>query len=223
MSLAPYAAHPEGSKGRRIPILDHPFRSIWQRDRERIIHANAFRAMEYKTQVFLNREGARFRSRLTHTIETAQIARAIASALNLNEELTEAISLAHDIGHTPFGHAGENELNELMKNHGGFDHNLHGLRLVDVLEKRYAAYDGLNVTYEVREAFVRHHDLNAPLDSLLEEFQQAGAPLLETQVTVFADEIAYVNHDVDDGLYAGILTEEILEQQPLWRKAIATV
>ena len=219
METAPYAARPEESRGRRHPEAEHVYRGPWQRDRDRIVHATAFRLMEYKTQVFLNRDGDRYRSRLTHTLEVSQIARTLARALALNEDLTEAAALAHDIGHTPFGHAGEAELNELLAEHGGFEHNAHGLRVVDLLERRYAEFPGLNLSHEVRESFVHH--LKTPPET--GEFAGIGAPPLEVQATILADDIAYDNHDIDDGLYSGILADEQLVELPLWRRALEGV
>jgi len=219
-SLAPYAAHARDSRGRRHPEAEQPFRSIYQRDRDRIIHSTAFRRLEYKTQVFVNREGDHYRTRLTHTLEVAQIARSLARALNLNEDLAEAVALAHDLGHTPFGHSGESAMAELMAEHGGFEHNRQGLRVVDWLEQRYHAFPGLNLSYEVREAFARHttqHDHPAAI----EEFNLGAQPLLEVQVSIVADEIAYDNHDIDDGLASGILRESEVEALGLWQRAIA--
>lgn len=218
--LAPYAARSATSRGRRFDEPEHPFRPRYQRDRDRIVHSTAFRRLEYKTQVFVNHEGDHYRTRLTHTLEVAQIGRTLARALSLNEDLVEAIALAHDLGHTPFGHSGEAALNRLMRDHGGFEHNMQGLRVVDLLERRYPDFAGLNLTYEVREAFLRHntrHDRPAPDQGL---FEEEGA-LLEVQITLLADEIAYDNHDIDDGLYAGILREEELRELSLLRAALA--
>ncbi len=217
--LAPYAMVSAASRGRAHAEPDHPFRPLYQRDRDRIIHCTAFRRLEYKTQVFVNHEGDHYRTRLTHTLEVAQISRTIARALALNEDLTEAIALAHDLGHTPFGHCGEDVLARLMHEHGGFEHNQQGLRVVDELERRYPAFPGLNLSYEVREAFVRHstrHDFPA----VPPEFQREEGILLEVQTTIVADEIAYDNHDIDDGLSSGILREEELREMTLWRLAI---
>jgi dGTPase len=216
--LAPYAASPESSRGRKHPEPEHPFRNIYQRDRDRVIHSTAFRRLEYKTQVFVNREGDHYRTRLTHTMEVSQISRTIARALNLNEDLTEAIALAHDLGHTPFGHSGEEAMHDLMSRHGGFEHNRQGLRVVDLLEQRYAAFPGLNLSHEVREAFFRHNHKSACPE--MSEFEAVGSALLEAQATVIADEIAYDNHDIDDGLYSGILQDEGFSQLGLWRLAI---
>jgi dGTPase len=207
--LAPYAAQSAQSKGRRFDEPSPASRSEFQRDRDRIIHSTAFRRLEYKTQVFVNHEGDLFRTRLTHSIEVAQIARSIARNLRLNEDLVEAISLAHDLGHTPFGHAGQDALNECMKEYGGFEHNLQSLRVVDSLEERYAAFEGLNLTFESREGILKHCSLtNAKnLGELGERFLQKRQPSLEAQLTNLADEIAYNNHDIDDGLRSGLLTE----------------
>ncbi len=222
INLAPYAARTEQSRGRRYPEPEHAFRPPYQRDRDRIIHCGAFRRLEYKTQVFVNREGDYYRTRLTHTLEVSQISRTIARALSLNEDLTEAIALAHDLGHTPFGHSGEEAMNELMREHGGFEHNRQGLRVVDLLEKRYRDFPGLNLTYEVREAFARHstrHDH----PEIPEEFAIHTGSLLEVQATVIADEIAYDNHDIDDGLASGILCEAELMELDLWRRAVSAI
>jgi len=205
--LAPYAAHDEESRGRRYPEPKPEFRGEFQRDRDRIIHANAFRRLVYKTQVFVNHEGDLYRTRVTHSIEIAQIARSVALALHLNETLTEAICLAHDLGHTPFGHAGQDALNECMRDYGGFEHNLQSLRVVDELEERYAAFRGLNLTFECREGILKHCSLrNArELGELGERFIKRRQPGLEAQIANLADEIAYNNHDVDDGIRAGLL------------------
>jgi len=205
------------SLGRQHREPEHPYRTRYQRDRDRIVHSKAFRRLEYKTQVFLNHEGDHYRTRLTHTLEVAQISRTIARALGLNEDLTEAIALAHDIGHTPFGHSGEEALREAMAEHGGFEHNEHGLRVVDVLENQYAAFRGLNLTREVREGIAKH---TTPWDSPTAEGFQPGPPTLEAQVVEMADSIAYDNHDLDDGLEAGILVEERLRQVSLWHEAV---
>jgi deoxyguanosinetriphosphate triphosphohydrolase, putative len=210
--LAPYAAACTHSRGRRLPEPAPQYRSEFQRDRDRIVHSSAFRRLEYKTQVFVNHEGDMFRTRLTHSIEVAQIGRAIARALHLNEDLTEAISLAHDLGHTPFGHAGQDALNECMRDYGGFEHNLQSLRVVDELEDRYAEFRGLNLTFETREGILKHCSLeNArQLGELGARFLNKGQPSLEAQIANIADAIAYNNHDVDDGLRAGLLTVEQL-------------
>ena len=201
------------------------YRSAFQRDRDRIIHSAAFRRLEYKTQVFVNHEGDMFRTRLTHSIEVAQISRTIARALALNEDLVEAIALAHDLGHTPFGHAGQDALNACMRDHGGFEHNLQSLRVVDVLEERYASFPGLNLTYETREGILKHCSRkNArELGALGERFLNGGQPSLEAQVANLADEIAYNNHDVDDGLRAGLLDMETLTTASFFREQYETV
>ena len=219
-TLAPYAAHDEESRGRRYPEPKPEFRSEFQRDRDRIIHANAFRRLVYKTQVFVNHEGDLYRTRVTHSIEVAQIARSVALALSLNETLTEAICLAHDLGHTPFGHAGQDALNECMRDYGGFEHNLQSLRVVDELEERYAAFRGLNLTFECREGILKHCSLrNArQLGELGERFIKRGQPGLEAQIANLADEIAYNNHDVDDGIRAGLLDLSGLRETRLFRR-----
>ena len=213
--LAPYATKSYNTKGRVYKEKEHPYRSAYQRDRDRIIHCAAFRRLEYKTQVFVNHEGDYYRTRLTHTIEVAQIARTIASSLSLNVDLTEAIAIAHDLGHTPFGHSGEEALNELMKGSGGFNHNLQGLRVVDYLEARYPDFPGLNLTWEVREGIVRH---SSAFDRVakVKEFPIKGSPSLETQIVDIADEIAYDNHDLDDGLTSGLIKESDLENLAIW-------
>jgi len=206
--LAPHAAHSAQSQGRRFPEITPPSRTEFQRDRDRIIHSTAFRRLEYKTQVFVNHEGDLFRTRLTHSIEVAQIARSIARNLRLNEDLVEAISLAHDLGHTPFGHAGQDALNACMKDYGGFEHNLQSLRVVDELEEHYGAFDGLNLTFETREGILKHcSPQNAQrLGELGRRFLEKKQPSLEAQLANLADEIAYNNHDVDDGLRSGLIT-----------------
>ncbi len=210
IDLAPYAVNEHNTRGRSVPE-ETPFgRSEFQRDRDRIIHSTAFRRLEYKTQVFVNHEGDLFRTRLTHSMEVAQIARSIARYLKLNEDLVEAISLAHDLGHTPFGHAGQDALNACMKNYGGFEHNLQSLRVVDVLEERYAAFDGLNLCFETREGILKHcSPANAAkLGTVGERFLKQQRPSLEAQIVNLSDEIAYNNHDVDDGLRSGLITLE---------------
>lgn len=211
--LAPYAVSEASSRGRRFPEIRPAARSEFQRDRDRIIHSTAFRRLEYKTQVFVNHEGDLFRTRLTHSIEVAQIARSIARALHLNEDLAEAIALAHDLGHTPFGHAGQDALNACMKEYGGFEHNLQSLRTVDILEERYGAFDGLNLTYETREGILKHCALRhaRELGELGRRFIEGTRPSLEAQICNLADEIAYNNHDVDDGLRSGLISLEQLE------------
>ncbi|WP_050476413.1 deoxyguanosinetriphosphate triphosphohydrolase [Herbaspirillum rhizosphaerae] len=208
LQLAPYAAHAANSAGRRFPEPAPGSRTEFQRDRDRIVHSTAFRRLEYKTQVFVNHEGDLFRTRLTHSIEVAQIARSCARNLRLNEDLVEAISLAHDLGHTPFGHAGQDELNSCMKDFGGFEHNLQSLRVVDDLEQHYGAFDGLNLTFETREGILKHCSLaNArQLGAIGQRFIDKKQPGLEAQLANLADEIAYNNHDIDDGLRSGLLT-----------------
>ncbi|MDH5544862.1 MAG: deoxyguanosinetriphosphate triphosphohydrolase [Gammaproteobacteria bacterium] len=220
LTLAPYAAQDSNSRGRRFPEPPPGYRSEYQRDRDRIVHSTAFRRLEYKTQVFVNHEGDLFRTRLTHSIEVAQIGRAMARTLNLNEDLTEAISLAHDLGHTPFGHAGQDELNECMENYGGFEHNLQSLRVVDSLEEKYAEFEGLNLTFETREGILKHCSLtNAHLlGELGQRFLEKKQPSLEAQLANVADEIAYNNHDVDDGLRAEFISIEQLQSVRLFRQ-----
>ena len=217
--LAPYAAHPQHSRGRRFNEAPPDARSEYQRDRDRIVHSAAFRRLEYKTQVFVNHEGDMFRTRLTHSIEVAQIGRSIARFLQLDEDLTEAIALAHDLGHTPFGHAGQDVLNECMHAHGGFEHNLQSLRVVDELEEKYAEFDGLNLTFETREGILKHCSRkNAErLGDVGERFMNNKQAGLEAQLANVADEIAYNNHDVDDGLRAGLLSIEQLDEVQLFR------
>ncbi len=208
LPLAVYACDPLSSKGRRHQEPTDASRTEYQRDRDRIVHSGAFRRLEYKTQVFVNHEGDLFRTRLTHSIEVAQIARSVARNLRLNEDLTEAISLAHDLGHTPFGHAGQDALNDCMKEFGGFEHNLQSLRVVDVLEERYGTFDGLNLTFETREGILKHCPKKdaEKLGDVGERFLLDRQPSLEAQLANVADEIAYNNHDVDDGLRSGLLT-----------------
>jgi len=212
--LAAYAARPERSRGRRFREPPPRGRSEYQRDRDRIIHSAAFRRLEYKTQVFVNHEGDLFRTRLTHSLEVAQIARSVARSLRLDEDLTEAIALAHDLGHTPFGHTGQDALNACMRPYGGFEHNLQSLRVVDFLEQRYAAFDGLNLTFETREGILKHCSLrNArTLGDVGERFIKKQRPSLEAQIANLADEVAYNNHDVDDGLRSGLLSMEQLAE-----------
>lgn len=218
--LASYAVRDDNSRGRRIDEPKPKARSQFQRDRDRIIHSTAFRRLEYKTQVFVNHEGDLFRTRLTHSIEVAQIGRAIARTLNLNDDLTEAVSLAHDLGHTPFGHAGQDALNACMQPYGGFEHNLQSLRTVDQLEERYGAFDGLNLMYETREGILKHCSAkNARLlGDLGERFLNGKRPSLEAQICNLADEIAYNNHDIDDGLRSGLITLEQLEEVSLFAR-----
>ena len=214
LDLAPCAARPERSRGRRHREPPPRGRSEYQRDRDRIVHSTAFRRLEYKTQVFVNHEGDLFRTRLTHSLEVAQIARSVARSLRLDEDLTEAVALAHDLGHTPFGHSGQDSLNACMRPYGGFEHNLQSLRVVDVLEQRYAAFDGLNLTFEAREGILKHCSLrNArTLGDIGERFIKRRRPSLEAQLANLADEIAYNNHDVDDGLRSGLLVPEQFAQ-----------
>lgn len=223
--LAPYAANPEITLGRRFDELPSPLRNAFQRDRDRIIHSTAFRRLEYKTQVFVNHEGDLFRTRLTHSLEVAQIARGIARTLNVHEDLTEAIALAHDLGHTPFGHAGQDALNECMRDNGGFEHNLQSLRVVDQLEQRYADFDGLNLTFELREGILKHCSIkNAKqLGDVGRRFIDKTNPTLEAQLTNFADEIAYNNHDIDDGLRSGLITIEQLQEVALFNSQLEIV
>ena len=223
--LAPYAAQDSTSRGRQYPETKPSHRGEHQRDRDRIIHCAAFRRLEYKTQVFINHEGDLFRTRLTHSIEVAQIGRSIARALSLNEDLTEAISLAHDLGHTPFGHSGQDALNECMREYDGFEHNLQSLRAVDVLEERYADFPGLNLTFETREGILKHCSPKKAreLGELGKRFLEKKQPGLEAQLVNLADEIAYNNHDVDDGLRSGLLTVEQLQSVTLFAEHHAQV
>lgn len=213
-----YAADPAHSRGRRYPEPPPRYRSEFQRDRDRIIHAKAFRRLEYKTQVFVNHEGDLYRTRLTHSLEVAQIARTVARTLGLNEDLTEAIALAHDLGHTPFGHAGQDALNECMKDYGGFEHNLQSLRVVDVLEDSYAEFPGINLTFETREGILKHCALQhaATLGYVGERFLHKTQPSLEAQLANLADEIAYNNHDIEDGLRSGLLSLAQLQAVPIF-------
>lgn len=227
---APYASDPETARGRRIREEESSFRSCFQRDRDRIIHASAFRRLKHKTQVFVEHEGDYFRTRLTHSIEVAQVARTIAGALGLNQELTEAVALAHDLGHTPFGHTGEDALDALMQPYGGFDHNAQAIRIVTSLERHYAEFDGLNLTWETLEGIAKHNgpvvgelpyalaDYNALHDLELDTFASA-----EAQVAALADDIAYNNHDLHDGLRAGLFEEEEIYSLPIVGAAYAEV
>jgi len=225
MALAPYASEPNRSRGRRHAEPAAPTRTGFQRDRDRIVHSTAFRRLVYKTQVFLNHEGDLFRTRLTHSLEVAQLGRSIARPLGLNEDLVEAIALAHDLGHTPFGHAGQDALNDCMQAHGGFEHNLQSLRVVDQLEERYPAFDGLNLCFETREGILKHCSrTNA---EKLEQREPGGVgrrfldrtqPSLEAQLCNLADEIAYNAHDIDDGVRSGLITIEQLEAVPLFER-----
>ena len=223
-SLAPYAAHPEASRGRRHAEPPSVGRTEFQRDRDRIVHANAFRRLEYKTQVFVNHEGDLFRTRLTHSLEVAQIARSVARTLRLNEDLVEAISLAHDLGHTPFGHAGQDALNacmrELAPQAGGFEHNLQSLRIVDELEERYGGFNGLNLCFETREGILKHCSrVHAQaLGEVGERFLNRTQPSLEAQLANLCDEIAYNNHDIDDGLRSGLISLEQLQDVSLFAR-----
>jgi dGTPase len=216
--LAPYAMKSKDTRGRQHPEPEDPYRTVYRRDHDRIVHSTAFRRLEYKTQVFVNHEGDYYRTRLTHSLEVAQIAVSIARALRLNEDLVEVAALAHDIGHPPFGHAGEDALRELMKEHGGFEHNLQGLRVVDVLEERYPGFPGLNVSWELRESINKHRQpYEAPGGRI--ELDPNTSPLLESQVADISDEIAYDNHDLDDGLTSRLLHEEDLRSVELWEQA----
>ncbi len=216
--LAPYAMKSGDSRGRRVAEEEPAQRSVYQRDRDRIIHTTAFRRLEYKTQVFVNTEGDHYRTRLTHSIEVAQVGRSLARALRANEDLTEAICLAHDLGHPPFGHTGEQTLNSLMQGFGGFDHQRQTMRILDQLEKRYVEFDGLNLTYEVREGLVKHDTDYDVTDAAGYDPELAGT--LECQLANLADEIAYNTSDLDDGLRAGLLRIEDVRQQPLWQQAL---
>ncbi len=218
-NLAPYAAKSQSSRGREHPESPHLYRTEYQRDRERIIHCRAFRRLEYKTQVFINHEGDHYRTRLTHTMEVAQISRAVSRALRLNEDLAESIALAHDLGHTPFGHVGERELNKLLKDYGGFEHNRQSLRVVEILEKRYADFDGLNLTWETREGIIKHSTPYDKPESNL--FNPQEQPSLEAQIIDIADEIAYNNHDLDDGLSSGLLSFKEVGKLPIWQYAVS--
>lgn len=222
MTLKPYACHANASRGRRFSEPAAPTRSEFQRDRDRIVHSSAFRRLVYKTQVFLNHEGDLFRTRLTHSLEVAQLGRSIGRSLGLDEDLIETVALAHDLGHTPFGHAGQDVLDDCMKAHGGFEHNLQSLRVVDHLEQRYPAFDGLNLTYESREGILKHcARRNAELiearepGGIARRFLKGGQPSLEAQLCNLADEVAYNAHDIDDGVRSGLLSLEQLASVPL--------
>jgi dGTPase len=224
-ALAPWASDPRRSRGRRFAEAASPPRNDHQRDRDRIVHSTAFRRLVYKTQVFVNHEGDLFRTRLTHSLEVAQLARSIARALRLNEDLVEAIALAHDLGHTPFGHAGQDALHRCMQGHGGFEHNLQSLRVVDVLEARYPAFDGLNLSFETREGVLKHCSRRdaetleaAEPGGVGRRFIEGTQPSLEAQLTDLADQIAYNAHDIDDGVRSGLLTLEQLAELPLVRR-----
>lgn len=220
-NLAPYASLSGASLGREYDEAEHPYRSRFQRDRDRIIHSKAFRRLEYKTQVFVNHEGDHYRTRLTHSLEVAQISRSIARMLCLNEDLAEAIALAHDLGHPPFGHSGQDVMNELMQGHGGFEHNRQSLRIVTLLEQPYAAFPGLNVSYEVLEGISKHFtDYDLPQGR---GFSREGEPSLEAQLVNLADEIAYNNHDLDDGLRSHMINLEQLKEVSLWQENFVRV
>jgi len=222
--LAPYAAKSHLSRGRKYKEDFKDDRPAFERDRDRIIHSSAFRRLEYKTQVFVNHEGDYYRTRLTHSLEVAQIAKGIARRLGLNEELTESLALAHDLGHTPFGHSGEKALNKLMKDMGGFEHNLQSLRVVEVLEDKYPGFTGLNLTWETREGIVKHSSsCDSPRYARLGEYQPDSVPTLEAQIINIADEIAYNNHDIDDAVEAGFLTLEGLREVALCEEVIQRV
>ncbi len=213
--LMPYAMKASLSKGRVYVEDEHEFRTAFQRDHDRIVHSVAFRRLEYKTQVFLNDMGDHYRTRLTHSLEVAGLARTMARTLGLNEDLVETVALAHDLGHTPFGHAGERVLNRLMKEHGGFEHNAQSIRIVTFLEKRNSNYDGLNLTYETRESMIKH----SPYGKVSSDYHPEMSPLLESYVVDICDEIAYDNHDLDDGLRSGLLIEEDLKELEIWQIA----
>ncbi|MBU0655039.1 MAG: deoxyguanosinetriphosphate triphosphohydrolase [Gammaproteobacteria bacterium] len=217
-TIASYAADPANTQGRRYTEPAPQYRSEFQRDRDRIIHSKAFRRLEYKTQVFVNHEGDLYRTRLTHSLEVAQIARSVARSMGLNEDLTEAIALSHDLGHTPFGHAGQDELNDCMKAFGGFEHNIQSLRVVDWLEDSYADFPGINLTFETREGILKHCAVKQArlLGEVGERFLNKTQPSLEAQLTNLADEIAYNNHDIEDGLRSGLITLEQLQDVPVF-------
>lgn len=212
--LHPAAMRSAHTRGRVFPEAEHPYRTTYMRDRDRVIHASAFRKLEYKTQVFVNHEGDYYRTRLTHTMEVAQISRTVARALRLNEDLVEAIALSHDLGHGPFGHKGEYVLRDLMEGHGGFEHNAHGLRVVDLLELRYPQWRGLNLSFEVREAFALH----SPKDSASLGFSKDRRPLLEAQLVDVCDSLTYLAHDLDDGIAAGLVSPDALLEVEIWRE-----
>jgi dGTPase len=215
--LAPYGMRSAKSRGRRHAEPEDPNRTVYQRDRDRVIHSSSFRRLEYKTQVFVNHEGDNYRTRLTHSLEGAQIGRSVARSLALNEELTECLVLGHDLGHTPFGHSGERVMAELMADHGGFEHNRQTLRILEVLEERYPKFPGLNLTWEVREGIIKHQPESDP--SAPAEYAPGEAPTLEAQLVDFVDEIAYNNHDIDDGLSSGMITVEKIRAASLFREA----
>jgi dGTPase len=217
--LAPYAQKSSQTRGRRYPEEEHPLRTVYQRDRDRIVHCRAFRRLEYKTQVFLNHEGDHYRTRLTHTMEVASIGRTVARILRLNEDLAEAIALAHDVGHPPFGHTGESALNELMADFGGFEHNIQSLRVLDFLERKYPDFNGLNLSWEVREGIIKHRDVRAPSRLHIEGLGRF--PSLEAQIIDYADQIACNTHDIDDGLASNLLDDDRLAETELWRRVNA--
>ncbi len=220
-TLAPYAARSGRSAGRRHAEDEHPLRTAFQRDRDRVIHSTAFRRLQYKTQVFVNHEGDYYRTRLTHSTEAAQIARTIARALNLNEDLCETVALGHDLGHTPFGHSGQDALDECMREHGGFEHNRQSLRVVELLERRYPGFPGLNLTFEAREC-IRKHGW-PPRGPVEPDYRPDQAALLEAQLVDIADSIAYDAHDIDDSVKAGLMTDERLAELEIWRHSVEGV
>jgi dGTPase len=219
--LAPYAMRTRQSRGRRHPEPPHAFRTLYQRDRDRVVHSTAFRRLMHKTQVLVTQTNDHHRTRLTHTLEVAQISRTIARRLGLNEDLTEAIALSHDLGHPPFGHAGEKALDECLRDHGGFEHNQHGLRIVEVLEYRYADFPGLNLSWEVLQAMAQHSNRRDAPE--MAAYLTDGRPLLEAQVADAADSLAYDAHDVDDALSVGLITPDDLAEVAFWRKAVEQV
>ncbi len=230
MTLAPYASDPARSRGRRHPEPGAPTRNDFQRDRDRIVHSTAFRRLVYKTQVFLNHEGDLFRTRLTHSLEVAQLGRSIARSLGLHEDLVEAVALAHDLGHTPFGHAGQDALNQCVAAAGGFEHNLQSLRVVDGLEQRYPDFDGLNLCFETREGILKHCSRANALrlseqepGGVAQRFLDGTSPSLEAQLCNLADSIAYNAHDIDDGVRSGLLTLEQLHEAPLFASYLEQV
>lgn len=215
-TLKPYAVTAQSSLGRKHKEDEHPYRSAFQRDLARVVHTSAFRRLEYKTQVFVNHEGDYYRTRLTHSLEVAQISRTIARALGVNEDLTECVSLAHDLGHTPFGHAGQDVMSKLMKDHGGFEHNRQSFRIVTQLENPYPDFPGLNLCYETLEGITKHTQTYRYADG--SEFQKLGYPSLEAQIANFGDEIAYNNHDIDDGLKSGLISMDDLQNVAVWKR-----
>src|SRR5437762_432671 len=219
--LAPYAMRARDSRGRRYPEESHAYRTLYTRDRDRVVHSTAFRRLMYKTQVLVNQTNDYHRTRLTHTLEVAQMSRTVARQLGLNEDLTEAIALAHDLGHPPFGHAGEEALDECMREHGGFEHNQHGLRIMESLEYRYPDFPGLNLSWEVLEAQALHSKRREAPD--IQEFETGGQGLLEAQVVDAADSLAYDTHDLDDALALGLITPVHLQKVEFWSRAEAEV